>query len=76
MRYLAAATAIVLLIVIVIFSIQNLEIVDVTFLTLAVSVPKFAVVLASYVLGMVTGGSVVAIIKRAQVIKHRTDKVK
>lgn len=75
MKYVAGAIAILLLVVVVVFSIQNLGIVDVKFLSLSVSVPKFVVVLGSYVMGMITGGSVVSILKMArQTRKHGDSK--
>jgi len=75
-RYLAAAVAIVLLILVTIFSFQNLGIVDVKFLTLSVSLPIFVVVIATYVLGMITGGSVAAIVRMARKPKAAESKPK
>lgn len=66
MKYIASATALVLLVVIVIFAIQNLAIVEMRFLSLSMSVPAFVMVLGSYVLGTITGGSVVAVLKKVR----------
>ena len=54
---LAAAT--------LIFALQNLEIVSVDFLWFSVSTPLAILVAATYVVGMATGGSLWALIRRS-----------
>jgi uncharacterized integral membrane protein len=53
----------VLLVAIGIFAIQNLEAVEVSFLFWSVSMSKVFVILGTYVLGMATGGGLVAAMK-------------
>ncbi|REK06829.1 MAG: LapA family protein [Planctomycetota bacterium] len=64
MRYVVAALAILALVAIAIFSVQNLEAIQVTFLAWSISVSKFLVVIVAYLLGMVTGWSLFDLIKR------------
>lgn len=56
MRYIKAALAILVLALIVIFAVQNLEAINVSFLAWSMTVPKFLVIIGNYVLGMITGG--------------------
>ena len=65
MRYVIGVVAVVLLLAILVFALQNLPAVDVSFLIWSMSVPKFVVILGSYVLGMITGWGLVEIIKLA-----------
>ena len=65
MRYVVAALSILLLLVIVIFSIQNRASVDVSFLLWSVSLPKVFLILTTYILGMLSGWGLVELIKRA-----------
>ena len=55
MRYIKGALAIIVLAVIVIFAVQNLEAIKVSFLSWSMNVPKFLVIIGNYVLGMITG---------------------
>ena len=64
MRYITGALAIIALIAIVIFSIQNLEAIDVSFLIWSASISKVIVIIGTYVLGMLTGWGLVELIKR------------
>lgn len=64
MRYVTSALAIVALVAIAIFSIQNLESVEVSFLTWSISVSKFLVIIVSYLLGMITGWGLIDLLKR------------
>lgn len=64
MRYVTGALAIVALVAIGVFSIQNLESVEVSFLTWSISVSKFLVIIGSYLLGMITGWGLVDLFKR------------
>lgn len=64
MRYISGALAIIALVAIVIFSIQNLEAIDVSFLIWSASISKVIVIIGTYVLGMLTGWGLVELIKR------------
>jgi putative membrane protein len=65
MHYVSRVLAIIALIVICIFAVQNLEAVDVRFLMWSVSISKVIVILLTYVLGMVTGWGIVEVMKRS-----------
>ena len=65
MRYVIGVIVGVLLLAILIFSIQNLAAVDVSFLVWSINIPKVVVILGSYVLGMITGWGLVEVIKLA-----------
>jgi len=65
MRYVTGALAIVLLLAVLVFAIQNRETVGVSFLVWSLSVPKIFLILGTYVLGMLTGLGAVALMKRA-----------
>ena len=64
MRYISGALAIIALVAIVIFSIQNMEAIDVSFLIWSASISKVIVIIGTYVLGMLTGWGLVELIKR------------
>ena len=64
MKHLRSATAIIALVFIAIFAIQNLAAVDVSFLVWSASVSKIVVILGSYVLGMLTGWGMVDLFKK------------
>ena len=64
MRYISGALAIIALVAIVIFSIQNMEAIDVSFLIWSASISKVVVIIGTYVLGMLTGWGLVELIKR------------
>jgi uncharacterized integral membrane protein len=55
MRYIKGGVAVIVLALIVIFSVQNLEAIEVSFLSWSMTVPKFLVIIGNYVLGMITG---------------------
>src|SRR5262245_21513672 len=65
MNYVTGALAVLLLVILVVFSIQNLESVDVSFLMWSMNIPKVALVLGTYLLGMLSGWGVVELLKRA-----------
>lgn len=48
---------------VVIFMLQNLEPVTVTFLTIRITLPRAALILAIYFLGMLTGGFMLSLIR-------------
>tara|TARA_R110002167_G_scaffold209305_1_gene413218 strand:- start:1001 stop:1342 length:342 start_codon:yes stop_codon:yes gene_type:complete len=63
MQYLHLIPISLLTAVVLIFTAQNLELVTVAFLNAEVTVPRAALVMAIYVLGMFSGGFVVSLIK-------------
>jgi lipopolysaccharide assembly protein A len=65
MRYVTGALAIVLLLAVLVFAIQNREAVSVSFLAWSMSVPKVFLILGTYVLGMFSGWGLLALLKRA-----------
>jgi uncharacterized integral membrane protein len=65
MRYVTGTLAVVLLVAIVVFSIQNRSAVDVSFLIWSVSIPKVFLILGTYLLGMVSGLGFIELVKRA-----------
>ncbi len=65
MKYVTGTIAVVLLILIVIFAVQNRDAVDVTFLAWSASTPKVLLILGTYVLGMLSGWGLVELLKRA-----------
>jgi uncharacterized integral membrane protein len=64
MRYVVAALW-TLLLVILVFSVQNRASVDVSFLLWSVSLPKVFLILGTYLLGMLSCWGLVGLIKRA-----------
>jgi uncharacterized integral membrane protein len=65
MQYVIRGLTAAALLVIVIFSIQNLEAVDVSFLFWSMSISKVVLVLGTYVLGMISGWGLVELMKRS-----------
>lgn len=64
MQHIRSALAIIVLVFMGIFAIQNLSAVDVSFLIWSASLPKIVIILATYVLGMLTGWGMIDLIKR------------
>ena len=64
MKYVTGTLAVIALISIAIFSIQNLGAVEVSFLVWSVSISKCIVIIGAYVLGMVSGWGLVELIKQ------------
>ena len=64
MQHIRSALAIVVLVFMVVFAIQNLGMVDVSFLVWSASMPKVLVILGTYVLGMLTGWGMIDLIKK------------
>ena len=64
MHYVTTALAVIALVATVIFSFQNLQVVEVDFLFWSLKLSKFLVILGTYVMGMLTGWGVVALVKR------------
>jgi uncharacterized integral membrane protein len=65
MRWLHLATVIILAVATMIFALQNLEIVSVDFLAFAIRTPLAFPVAVVYLVGMATGGSFLALIRRS-----------
>ncbi len=65
MKYVTGTLAVLLFITILIFSIQNLEIVDVRLLTWSMQIRKVFLIMGTYLLGMLSGWGAVEIVKRA-----------
>lgn len=63
LQYITTALAVIALVIIVVFAIQNLEPIEVSFLVWSTSVSKILVILGTYVLGMLTGGGLLHLIK-------------
>ena len=63
MRYVYMALIVIFAAVIVLFKIQNLETVTVTLFAVSVSLPVSVLVLLIYVLGMLTGGFLLALLR-------------
>jgi uncharacterized integral membrane protein len=65
MRWIYVTVIVIVIAVIVTFAIQNFQSVTVSFLNLRLGAPLAVLVALIYVLGMVTGGSVLALIRWA-----------
>ena len=57
--------AIVALVIMALFSIQNLEAIDIAFLSWKISVPTVAVIIVSYLLGMATGWGIFGFVRKS-----------
>ena len=68
MKYVTSILAAIALIAIVIFSIQNLEAIDVSFLVWSMSISKVIVIIGAYVLGMISGWGLVELTKRRHAV--------
>jgi uncharacterized integral membrane protein len=64
-RWVNLAVITVFVIAMAIFAVQNFQTVTVSFLNTRVSVPLALMIVVIYLLGMLTGGSVWALIRRA-----------
>jgi uncharacterized integral membrane protein len=65
MRYVTGVLAVLLLAAVVAFSVQNRDDTSVAFLTWTLTVPKVFLILGTFVLGMLSAGGLVALVKRA-----------
>ena len=65
MRWIHLTVIAILAVAMLIFAIQNFQSVTVQFLRLSLAAPLALLVLVIYLLGMATGGSVWALIRRA-----------
>jgi lipopolysaccharide assembly protein A len=55
MRYIKGGLAVLALLAMIIFAIQNLEMIKVSFLSWSLSIPQVVVIAGTYILGMITG---------------------
>ena len=55
MHYIKVALSLLALLAMIVFAVQNLEVVKVAFLSWSLSIPLFVVIVGTYVLGMITG---------------------
>ena len=65
MRWLHLTVVSILVVATLIFALQNLEIVSIDFLSFGVRTPLAFLVVAVYLIGMATGGSFLALIRRS-----------
>jgi putative membrane protein len=65
MRWVHLTVIVVFAIATVIFAIQNLEIVTVSFLNFAFRLPLAFLIVLIYLLGMITGGSLIGLLQRS-----------
>jgi uncharacterized integral membrane protein len=64
MRYVTGALAVILLILVIVFAVQNMASTDVAFLAWSISLPKVFLILGTYLLGMFSGWGVLELLKR------------
>jgi uncharacterized integral membrane protein len=64
MKYVTGTLSVVLLLLVLVFSIQNREAVNVAFLFWSLSIPKIFLILGTYLLGMLSGWGAVELVKR------------
>lgn len=65
MKNVRGVVAVLLLILVTIFAIQNRASMDVSILVWSFSMPKVFLILGTYVLGMISGWGLVALVKRS-----------
>jgi len=65
MRWVNAVVVAIFVVATLIFAVQNFQSVTVSFLNLKISAPHALMIAIIYLLGMVTGGSVWALMRRA-----------
>jgi len=63
MRYVYIGLIILISLVVLLFKIQNLEVVTVSLLSVSVTMPVSLMVIVIYFLGMVTGGSLLSLLR-------------
>jgi putative membrane protein len=64
MRWVYLVITVVLVLAMIVFALQNLDLVTMSFLHFSVSAPLAVLVVVVYVLGAVTGGSFFALVRR------------
>jgi uncharacterized integral membrane protein len=73
MRWVHLAVIIVFAVVTLVFALQNLQTVTIAFLGFSVSLPLALQAIVIYLLGMATGGSLWALLRRAFEGSRRTE---
>jgi len=63
MRYLYVALVVLVTAAVLLFKIQNLDSVTVSFLTMSVTMPVSVTIILVYVLGMVSGGALLNVLR-------------
>ncbi|MBP3193038.1 hypothetical protein [Natronogracilivirga saccharolytica] len=63
MRYIYLTLIIVLTAIVLIFTFQNLDLATLKFLNMRIELPISLIVILVYILGMMTGGSLIMLIK-------------
>ena len=64
MRYVTTTLAVIALVAVAIFAIQNLKATEVAFLGWSVNISTCVVIIGAYLLGMVSGWGLVELVKR------------
>jgi lipopolysaccharide assembly protein A len=64
-RWIYLAIVVVFVAALIVFVFQNTQSVDVSFLTLGVTLPLAILVLVAYILGALSGGSLYALLRRS-----------
>lgn len=62
-RYIYITLIVIISAIILLFKFQNLENITVSFLSMSITIPTSLLVIIVYVLGMLTGGSLLAFIR-------------
>ncbi|MEK6250288.1 MAG: hypothetical protein N2C12_19040 [Planctomycetales bacterium] len=65
MRYISMLISLIAITAVVMFSVQNREMSDLLFWNWSIRVPMFSIILATYLLGMITGWGFIDLFKRA-----------
>lgn len=65
MQYLTTILAVIALLAIAIFSIQNLASVEISFLFWSVTISKCLVIIGAYLLGMISGWGLIELVKKS-----------
>jgi putative membrane protein len=74
MRYVHVAVLILFATVVLIFGFQNTKSVSVFFLSWNATLPLFVLVICTYLLGMVSGGSLAAFLRRSMLAARKQSK--
>lgn len=63
MNYVTSVLGAIALLAVAVFSIQNLQAIDVNFLFWSMSISKVVVIIGSYILGMISGWGLVHLVR-------------
>jgi uncharacterized integral membrane protein len=64
MRQVSGVLAVILLITVIVFAVQNMGSTEVAFLAWSISLPKVILILGTYLLGMLSGWGALELLKR------------